>query len=137
MTIAHLLLPLLLQAGLEVDAAQYTPDCAEPQTQRAMNHCAALEWDEADAALNAQWQETAARMRRMDRATTPDDGRPGYFSQLLRGQRAWLVYRDHHCASVGYNARGGSLEPLLVSTCKTELTRERTGQLEDLAEWPQ
>lgn len=136
MTLAHLVFPLLLQAGAELNAQDFAPDCTEPQTQRAMNHCAALEWEEADAALNAQWQETAAAMRRMDRTTTPDDGRPGYFSQLLRGQRAWLVYRDQHCASVGYSARGGSLEPLLVSTCKTDLTRERTGQLRALAKWP-
>ena len=63
-------------------------------------------------------------------------GRPTYFAQLLEAQRAWLRFRDGHCASVGYQARGGSLEPLLIATCKAELTRERTRQLKALEDFP-
>lgn len=139
MSIAYSLILLLAQNGAEVDASEFrgdVPECAEPMTQQAMNYCANLEWQEADEALNAQWRETADEMRRLDAAVMPDDGRPGYFGQLLRAQRAWLVYRDHHCASVGYHARGGSLEPLLVASCKTGLTRTRTEQLRALAEYP-
>ena len=134
-----LLMLLATQHGVEADAgevARETRDCAEPMTQQAMNYCAALEFDEADAALNAQWRETAAEMRRLDAASTPDDGRPGYFEQLLAAQRAWLSYRDAHCASEGYYARGGSLEPLLVATCKTQVTRARTQQLHELSDNP-
>ncbi len=127
MSLAYPLLLLLAQQGV---------DCAEPMTQQAMNHCAGIEFENADKALNDQWRETAAKMRRLDEATTYDDGRPGYFEQLLAAQRAWLRYRDGHCASEGYNARGGSLEPLLVATCKTALTRQRTEQLQELADYP-
>lgn len=139
MSLAYILLPLLAQQGAEVDAAELrgaVAECAEPMTQQAMNYCANLEWQEADEALNTQWRATADEMRRLDAAVMPDDDRPGYFGQLLRGQRAWLSYRDHHCASEGYHARGGSLEPLLVARCKTELTRARTEQLRELADYP-
>lgn len=60
---------------------------------------------------------------------TTSDKRPGHFETLLEGQRAWLKYRDAHCTTEGYWARGGSLEPLLVSTCKTKLTQDRIQQL--------
>lgn len=140
MSLAYLLLPLLAQHGAEVDAAEFygeAPDCAAPVTQQDMNYCASQEWQEADIALNTQWQATASEMRRLDAAVSPGDGRPGYFEQLLTAQRAWLSYRDDHCTSVGYQARGGSLEPLLVANCKTELTRMRTQELRELADWPQ
>ena len=127
MSFAYPLLLLLAQQGV---------DCAEPMTQRDMNYCAGVEWEEADEALNVQWNQTAARMRQLDDVTREDDDRPGYFAQLLAAQRAWLSFRDNHCASEGYNARGGSLEPLLIATCKTGLTRTRTDQLRALNEYP-
>ena len=137
MSLAYILLPLLAQSGAEVDAAEFDgnpPECADPVTQQDTNYCAALEWEEADAELNRQWRDTVSEMQRLDAQATPGDGRPGYFEQLLEAQRAWLAFRDSHCASVGYHARGGSLEPLLVANCRTALTRERTGQLRQLEE---
>jgi len=68
-----------------------------------------------------------------DNATRPDN-RPGFFASLLEAQRAWLTFRDAHCRLEGYYARGGSLEPLLVSTCKTALTEARIGELRALAD---
>lgn len=139
MSLAYILLPLLAQAGAQPDGPAITrdlPDCSEMMTQQAMNRCAALRWEQADADLNAQWRETAAEMRRLDESAMHDDARPGYFDQLLAAQRAWLSYRDNHCASVGYGARGGSLEPLLVANCKADLTLSRTAELRELSEWP-
>ncbi|MEN7535702.1 lysozyme inhibitor LprI family protein [Aurantiacibacter flavus] len=124
-------LVFLLAAGAA--AAEPADICAEPITQADMNECAARDYAEADEALNAQWSRTAEVMRERDRQLdrTYDD-RPGYFDTLLAAQRAWLTYRDEHCASEGYLFRGGSMEPLIVSTCKTSLTQERTSQLADL-----
>ena len=104
--------------------------------QQEMNICAHRDYLIADAALNAQWLLTRQAMRERDsEADNPDwDDRPGHFDTLLEGQRAWIAYRDAHCRSEGYIARGGSLEPLLVSTCKTRLTQQRTEQLRELAQ---
>ena len=123
---------LVLAAGGPADAPW---DCKEPMPQQEMNYCAAVEYDKVDAALNVQWKLTAAAMKQRDdgRDATYDQ-RPGYFATLLDGQRAWLKYRDAHCRSEGYYARGGSLESLLVSTCRTKLTEQRTQQLQFLIE---
>ena len=111
---------------------------AERGVQSAMNFCAHRDYLKADRALNVQWKKTAAAMRAMDRGDfVPDDGRPTYFDTLLKSQRAWIAYRDAHCASAGYQARGGTMEPMLVSFCLTDLTQERTKQLRELAESPE
>ena len=120
------------------------PDCdeeaAERGIQQAMNICAYRDFLIADAALNAQWKVTSAKLKARDadwESYKPDnDTRPGWFASLLEAQRAWLSYRDAHCRVDGYTARGGSLEPLLSSTCKTALTKARTEELRELAESP-
>ena len=110
-------------------------NCEKPVAQQEMNYCAGQEYEKADAALNAQWKKTAAEMKQRDADIDRTyDKRPGYFDTLLQAQRAWLKYRDAHCASEGYLFRGGSMEPLMVSTCKTKLTEERTQQLQFLIE---
>lgn len=111
--------------------------CDAPQTQMEMNACTEQEFQAADAELNAQWTIARAAMRQNDTEFSSSwDRRPGYFDQLLAAQRAWIAFRDAHCASEGYRARGGSLEPMLVAGCKTDLTKARTTQLRQLArEW--
>jgi uncharacterized protein YecT (DUF1311 family) len=115
-------------------AGASTPDCDNALTQTDMNICAQREYAKADEALNRQWKRTAAQMKERDAGYPVDDGRPGYFDALLKAQRAWIAWRDAHCITEGYYARGGSLEPLLISTCKTKLTRDRTQQLQFLIE---
>ncbi|WP_296718674.1 lysozyme inhibitor LprI family protein [Erythrobacter sp.] len=132
--IASLILPLLLQSA-EPPVPGW--NCDDPQVQQEMNWCAARDFEVADERLNSQWKETAAAMKARDASFVEyagDDTREGYFESLLEAQRAWLRYRDAHCRLEGYYARGGSLEPLLVSTCKARLTRMRTDELRELIE---
>jgi uncharacterized protein YecT (DUF1311 family) len=121
-------------------AAQAEPplDCANPITQTDMNQCSAREFQRADTELNRAWSEVRAAMQRRDRGTAeyrdPSDRSPGYYAALLESQRAWLRYRDAHCLIEGYAARGGSMEPMLVSGCRRSLTEARTQALRDLLE---
>ncbi|MEE4154398.1 MAG: lysozyme inhibitor LprI family protein [Erythrobacter sp.] len=133
---------MMILAGL----AQQPPpvadwNCEDPTRQQEMNWCAAREFEEADAALNEAWSRARARTRAQDAdyaSYQPEgDERPGHFASLLEAQRAWLTFRDAHCRIDGYTARGGTLEPLLVSTCKTALTKARTDQLEAIAQGPE
>lgn len=135
--ITMLLLPLLLQS------AEPRPDCnqtaADQGVQQAINQCAYRDYLIADADMNAQWKQTAAIMKARDTefaasASAEFDKREGHFKSLLEAQRAWLRYRDAHCRLDGYTARGGSMEPMLVSFCKSHLTRQRTEQLKALVE---
>ena len=134
-------LVLMTQAvPLPADLPECDEAAAEQGIQQDMNICAYRDFLIADAALNAQWKVTRAKMKARDagwESYKPDyDTRPGWFASLLEAQRAWLTYRDAQCRVDGYTARGGSLEPLLVSTCKTALTKARTQDLKYLAESP-
>ncbi len=130
----------MISAMLLLIQAAELPECdqeaADSGIQSAMNICAYREFLVADAALNAQWKATRAKLKARDaewESYKPDyDTRPGWFASLLESQRAWLAYRDAHCRVDGYTARGGTLEPLLVSSCKTALTKRRTRELREL-----
>jgi len=136
--IAALFLPLLLQAG---DPPVPEWNCNDPQVQQEMNWCAGRDFAVADERLNAQWQETAAVMKARDAEFAASgageyDTREGFFESLLEAQRGWLRYRDAHCRTDGYTARGGSMEPLLALSCKARLTRMRTEELRELVDIP-
>ena len=127
-----ILAPLLLLSAM---AAEPAVDCDNAMAQFELNACAYQEYERADAALNAQWKLTAAAMKANDRELDrSSDNRPGYYDTLLAAQRAWLTYRDKHCASEGYTMRGGSAEPMMISGCMRKLTEERTKELKDLIE---
>ena len=110
-------------------AAEATDECDDPQAQQLMNICAARDFASADAALNEQWELTVAAMKEADAERGRDDGQPGYYATLLEGQRAWLRYRDAQCLAESFEARGGSMQPMLESFCKTYMTELRTQQL--------
>lgn len=128
---------MILATLLALAAAAQDPeiDCDNAMVQFELNACAYKEYERADAAMNAQWKVTAAHMKEIDADfDRSQDNRPGYFDTLLAAQRAWLTYRDQHCASEGYTMRGGSAEPMVISGCQTQLTEARTKQLQDLLE---
>lgn len=131
--IAAAALLLLAQA----DNAEPDQVCDDPQTQLAMNTCASMDFNAADAALNEQWATTSAVMKARDAEREPGDQQPGYFETLLAAQRAWLAYRDAECLSQSFMARGGSMQPMLDMQCKTYLTELRTEQLRVLAAGPE
>lgn len=122
---------LALLAGV---AAAQTPyqvhHCDEPMAQMDMNACALLDFETADAELNALWHETIADSRQADEEVNRDhDQRPTSQAVLREAQRAWIRFRDAHCTWEGYEARGGSMEPMLYNGCRAALTRERIAQL--------
>lgn len=108
-------------------------NCADPQTQSEMNACAAIDFDRADAELNAEYRRAIAHARASDREGSggriEGDNRPGDEATLREAQRAWVSFRDAHCRLEGYEARGGSMESMLYDGCRATLTRARTAQL--------
>ena len=127
----------MIAAILLLAAAAGEPEvnCVDPQAQQEMNFCAAREFERVDAEMNVQWRATVAAMKEADRSIDRTyDKEPGYYETLLAAQRAWLVYREKHCLGESFEARGGSLAPLLHGTCMTELTKVRIRQLKELIE---
>lgn len=127
---------ILFMAVLAAGQAQTTPDCSNPLTQADMNQCEALAFERADAEMNRVWTEVRATMQQRDREWPRDtaDPRPGFWATTLQSQRAWLRYRDAQCIVKGYAARGGTMESMLISGCRRQLTEARTTELRSLTE---
>ncbi len=122
----------LLFVNAPASFAQMDIDCANAAVQMEMTYCAEQDFKGADAQLNRQYRQTRQAMKDRDTQVTEDIR--GAEDALIIAQRAWIAYRDAHCASYGYQARGGSMEPMLIYLCRAELTRERTRELESLFE---
>jgi len=107
-------------------------ECLDATGQMMINACSAQRFERADAELNRIWTEMIAGAREDDRS--PDSGRTAEDQrseeEILRtAQRAWIAFRDAHCEYEGLSERGGSMEPMIVSDCMAELTRQRIAQL--------
>ena len=134
---AHALPPILasvLMAALAPAASAQDWDCtrADDLPQQGMNYCAHLDYQAADAELNAVWKEVYAAIRARDGEMSAD--MRGWPQALLSAQRAWIDFRDKACAAEGYQAHGGSMEPMLIYSCRERLTRQRTEDLRLIGE---
>ena len=101
-------------------------DCEEATTQLEMNVCSGSDFARADIALNEAWSRVRERYRN-------PDGTGEAWNAILKAQRAWLAYRDADCDVEKIRWRGGSIMPLMVSSCLAGLTEARTSKLECLA----
>ena len=115
MTIAGL---LILPAGAQGQGAGN--DCANASSQMEMNQCAAKQLSAADAELNMIYKELVHKL---------DSAGQGY---VRDAQRAWVTFRDKECIARagGPQDQGGSIWPMVVAMCRTELTKDRIVQLE-------
>ena len=106
--------------------ADDVPNCKDPQDQSTMTQCAGLDFERADKELNALWPQLKADAETSDK----NSGNHEYADALLASQRAWITFRDAECIWQGYEAHGGSLEPMIVNVCSARLTRDRIKQLQ-------
>ncbi len=107
----HALALIVLAA---VSAPAHAADCATAQTQQQLNQCHQQAYAQADARLNAQFEQILGRLQE-DVAATRD---------LRRAQRAWLAYRDAECRFA--SPVQGSAAGMLLTQCLTRLTRQRS-----------
>ncbi|CCE96859.1 hypothetical protein SFHH103_02364 [Sinorhizobium fredii HH103] len=126
---------LLLVLATSGFAQEPEVDCQKAETQRDLNMCADQEYQAADADLNKAYRKAIAAMQETDKELGGIDAAyVGAVEALKKAQRAWIGYRDGQCELAGFEARGGSMEPMLVSGCLAELTRKRTAELKELLE---
>jgi uncharacterized protein YecT (DUF1311 family) len=110
-------------------------DCENAMTQSDMNFCANKDYEAADAELNTVYKTTMTAMQKTDKELGEiDPNYVGAVEALKKAQRAWIGYRDGQCELAGFEARGGSMEPMLVSGCLADLTKKRTAELKSLTE---
>jgi uncharacterized protein YecT (DUF1311 family) len=113
--------------------AAATP-CANATTQTDMNACAAMDAHVADGRINRQWSVTYGVMKKRDGSDKSRGGGPGYAATLLAAQRAWLQFREKQCVVEGLEYLGGSMQPMVISGCRKQMTDARTKQLAELVE---
>lgn len=116
----------------KVNAQNDGLDCSNPQNQSTMNRCAFLDFEAADAELNAIWP--LARKANATFAEYLPDNLKADAKALLEAQRAWITFRDAHCASIAMPNAGGTIYPLIYNSCLADVTRQRTEQLRALVD---
>lgn len=126
-------LALIITVLLPSGALAQSGICDDPQTQSAMNACSAEFLAEADKELNRVWPIVKKTMRQID-TFNDNEFEPSAEDNLLKAQRAWIDYRDGHCTAVGAQYAGGSIQPLIINYCMTDLTEKRTKELLELLE---
>ncbi|MBL0372466.1 lysozyme inhibitor LprI family protein [Rhizobium sp. KVB221] len=128
---------LVIASGASAALAQEDPpvDCANAQTQADMNQCSYQDFETADKELNAVYKQALASQAEVDKeAAEMGPDYVGAVKALKKAQRAWIDYRDGHCDGVGYEAVGGSMQPMLINGCMATLTQTRTKELKELVQ---
>ncbi len=118
------LIVVLTIATLALPGTTRAQNCDNPIAQQEMNYCAHKGFEAADARLNSAYKTVRAKLKEWD-ADLPETLKGGA-DALRDAQRAWITYRDKACEAEGFLFRGGTMEPFIVSSCKTRLTERRT-----------
>ncbi|WP_395775213.1 lysozyme inhibitor LprI family protein [Agrobacterium pusense] len=123
---------ICVTAGISMPVAAQEPNCKEPQTQADMTICAGKDYEKADKELNIAYQKLRKLLIERDKSADADG--KGATDALVTAQRAWVAFRDANCAVAGFQARGGSMEPMLISSCLAEMSGKRAEELRQLSE---
>ncbi len=91
-------------------------NCNDPINQMEINHCAGVDFKQADQILNRAWR------------AIPKADRKG---KLLKAQRLWIKFRDLQCDVESEVYAGGSMQPTVYHGCRARMTRIRTKELLD------
>ncbi len=92
--------------------------CGSLSTQAEMNKCAERAYKATDRRMNRVYHRAMAAQSLEHK------------KELRKAQRSWLVYRNRACKSYSNLGEGGSIQPLLYSTCLADLTAQRTKMLQ-------
>ena len=92
------------------------------QTQAEMNKTAHDDFKKADAELNKVYNQVMKILNGKEKQL------------LISSQKDWLKFRDSHCKFEIEQYNGGSIQPLIYSTCLTERTNDRIDDLKAILE---
>ncbi|MFY0596534.1 MAG: DUF1311 domain-containing protein [Cognatishimia sp.] len=107
-------------------------DCENAMTQLDMNRCAHQAYLLADEDLNLAYKMAKDMARVADEYL--EEGQEPAVIILRDAQRAWITFRDKACELESTMFRGGSMAPLIYSSCLERETRARTDSLRFYAE---
>jgi uncharacterized protein YecT (DUF1311 family) len=122
-----------LPAAAQAQQDDEQVDCNNAQSQADMNYCSEMDFEKADKQLNTVYKQALKSQADLDKQSAeinPDY--VGAVKALKKAQRAWIDYRDGQCEGESYQAVGGTMQPLLESGCKADLTNKRVKELQEL-----
>lgn len=89
------------------------------QTQSEMNVTTNAKYKKADTELNKVYKQLMSILDKKDKPL------------LIQTEKDWIKYRDSHCKFDASQYEGGSIQPLIYSTCLEELTRKRIAEIKE------
>ena len=92
------------------------------QSQMEMNQTAYADFKNADAELNQVYSKVIKILNKKEKKL------------LITAQKDWLAFRDSHCKFEIEPYDGGSIQPLIYSSCLTERTNSRIEDLKAIIE---
>jgi uncharacterized protein YecT (DUF1311 family) len=95
------------------------PICTNPQTQLDLNQCADLRAKAIDKRLHQVYQQVRAKYKGSENEKL-----------LSNAQLDWINYRDSACTFSISRFKGGSIAPLVFSSCVEKMTKQRIDELE-------
>ena len=87
------------------------------QTQLEINETANVKFKKADAELNKVYKQLMAILDKNEKQL------------LIQSEKDWMKFRDSHCKFDASQYEGGSIQPLIYSTCLEELTKKRITEI--------
>ncbi|NHZ40544.1 lysozyme inhibitor LprI family protein [Massilia aquatica] len=107
-------------ATINPAAAAAADDCKDPMSQYDMNRCSAKDAGREDALLNKNYKELTGKVDAQEKA------------QIKAVQLAWIKFRDLQCNYEADRYEGGSMQPLVHSSCLYALTKQRNKELAEM-----
>lgn len=89
------------------------------QNQSEMNEIANVKFKKADAELNKVYKQLMIILDKNEQQL------------LIQAEKDWLKFRDSHCTFEASQYEGGSIQPLIYSTCLEELTKKRIIEIKE------
>ena len=105
-------------------------NCEDQQNAYENKMCNGMELEKLDKELNLIWKKALAKV---PAAGKTDDLRKER-AQFITAQKAWLQYRENHCAVMG-GLQGGSNQwvTIFAQNCDIGMTQERIKFLKEVA----
>jgi uncharacterized protein YecT (DUF1311 family) len=106
-----------LLVGVTLIAGQILTQGAAAQTQAAMGGSSATHYEKANRELVVVYGNLMAKITREGQAS------------LQASEAIWTRFRDQECDFEALGSKGGSINGMVVSDCKSRLTRVRIAEL--------
>jgi uncharacterized protein YecT (DUF1311 family) len=96
-------------------------------SQIELNACSAEQYRKADERLNALYASLMNSLRSGAQQGSDDERKYQEIAiqKLTAAEKEWIKYRDLHCDAVKQQFEGGSIAPMMWSSCMEQVTNDR------------